>query len=182
MVDLRSQSIDEPREATPNPGGGQAGVAGDLARVEAGDVSQCQQPAVVWLQVGQGALEIDQTDGVGSIAAGVLLERIGDVDHRTPSLRSDHLASLIGGDGDQPRAYLVGVAQRSQSTPGDRPRGLDRVAGRFRVPADDERHAGHGRTVLRDKPRESYLVTLSGEADRVRPNRCVLHGDTRHVR
>ena len=96
------------REATAHAGGRPAGVAGDLARVEAGDVAKGQQPAVVGLQVCQRALQIDQADRLGGIATGVLLEHLGDVDDRTPSLRPHRLPSLVGGDGDEPGTHLSG--------------------------------------------------------------------------
>ena len=137
---------------------------------------------VVGLHVGQGALQIDQADRVGRIATGVPVQRVGDVDDRTTSLAADHLAGLVGRDGDQPRTHLVGVAQRVQSAPRDRPGRLDGVAGRLGIAADDVCDAGHRHAMLRDELRERRLVTLGGEADRGRQKRCVLHGETRHVR
>jgi hypothetical protein len=157
-------------------------MAGDLGRVEAGDEPERQQSPVIGLHVGQRSLQIDQTDRVGRIAAGVLVQGVGDVDDRTTSLASDHLAGLVGRDGDQPRTHLLGVPQCVQSAPRDRPCRLDGVAGRLGITADDERDAGHGDAMLRDELRESRLVALGGEADRVRQKRCVLHGDTRHMR
>ena len=134
------------------------------------------------LQVGQGPLEIDQSDGVRRIATLVGLQRVGDVDHRPPPLGSDQLARLVGGDGDQPGTHLFGVAQGSQATPGDRPRSLHGVTGRLRIAADDECHAGHGGAVLRNEAREGGLVTPGGETDDGGDSRCVVHSDVRHER
>ena len=78
--------------------------------------------------------------------------------------------------------HLVGVAQGAQPTPGDRPGGLDGVAGRLGIAADDERDASHRSAVLRDEAREGGLVTLGGETDGGGDGRCVVHGDVRHER
>jgi hypothetical protein len=69
-----------------------------------------------------------------------------------------------------------------QAPPSDRPGRLDGIAGRFGVAADDERDARHRDAVLGHQPRKSRLVTLGSEADRSDRDRCVLHGDARHVR
>lgn len=157
-------------------------MASDLGRIETGDKTEGQEPSVVGLEVCQGTLEIDQADDVAWIAASVLFRRVGDVDDGPPSLRSHDLASFVGRDGDQPGTNLFGVAQRVESTPGDRPGALYGVVGRFGIATDDERDAGHRGAMLRDEPREGCFVTLCGEADSCDQNRRVLHGDIRHVR
>ena len=97
-------------------------------------------------------------------------------------MTADHLARLVGRDGDQPRTHLVGVAQRVKAAPRDRPGRLDGVAGRLRIAADDVGDAGHRHAMLHDELRERRLVTRGCEADRGRQEWCVVHGETRHVR
>ena len=112
MVDIRSQSFDESSQTTPNPGGRDAHVAGDLGRIEAGDEAQCEQLAVVWLQVRERTLEVDEIDRVGGIATSVVVDRVGQIDDRPPPGTAESLAGLVGGDRDQPCAHLSGIAQR----------------------------------------------------------------------
>ena len=157
-------------------------MARDLGRVEARDEPECEEPAVVGLELCQCALQIDEPDGVCRIVRLAGLQRVGDIDDGTSSLGTDDLARLVGGDGDQPGPHLVRIAQGVQPAPGDRPCGLNGVTGRLRIAADDECNAGHRRAVLGDEAREGCLVTLGGETDGGSHNRCVVHGDVRHAR
>ena len=71
-------------------------------------------------------------------------QRDGDLEHPTPTSATRQLPGLVDGDRDEPRSKALGIADRVQLPPGDRPGRLDGFLGELGVTArDDEADAAH---------------------------------------
>ena len=69
MVEVRPEALEQASEARSDAGGGAAELGGDLGRIEAGDVAERDEAAVVGIEATQRTLEVDEVDGVGRVAA-----------------------------------------------------------------------------------------------------------------
>ena len=86
----------------------------DVARVEPGHEAHGEEHAIVRLDVAQGALEVDDPDGVGRITVAVPVEGRREVDDGRPTVPTDGLAGLVGGDGDEPGSDLLRLSESRQ--------------------------------------------------------------------
>lgn len=100
-----------------------------LHGIESRDVAQRNQSAVLRAHVCEDIAEVDVADmgvwirggGRGSI------EGDQDLEHPTPTPTTRQLSGFVDGDRDEPRSKALGIADRVQFPPGDRPSRLDRL-------------------------------------------------------
>jgi hypothetical protein len=86
------------------------------------------------------------------------VEADGDLPQLAATPASCQLARLIGGDGQEPRPKSLGVTDRGELAPRDRPGTVGRFLGELDVAADHEADPRHVVVVRRDDAREGDLV------------------------
>ena len=145
---LRSQARGGPHQSRANARWGYPKGTADLRRIEARDMAERQEQSVIIRESAQGDREVGMVDP----RRGVGLDRadVGDLDlhHAMAPLSALGPSCLIGSDRHQPWPKVIGLAERSEFAPRDRPRCLHGILSRVLVATDDEADARHIVVVL----------------------------------
>ena len=122
------ESLQESFEAIADAGGTDADRAGELVRVEARDVAQSQERAIVGVEPGHGIAKVDVSDTHRRITTGSCVGRVREsFDLGAAAALAEQLLGLVGGHGHEPGTEVPDLVDVTEPLPGDDPGRLRRL-------------------------------------------------------